>query len=104
MGPSDAICVLIHRILLTCLFALQAVCLYTFSVGTEALKMYQKLDEVKRNKSTFTIFTKFLNWIYNVLLVSAVQQNESIIESQGRGSLVGHRLWGRTESYTTEAT
>ena len=25
-------------------------------------------------------------------------------ESQGRGSLVGCRLWGRTESYTTEAT
>ena len=25
-------------------------------------------------------------------------------ESQGRGSLVGCRLWGRTESGTTEAT
>ena len=25
-------------------------------------------------------------------------------ESQGRGSLVGGRLWGRTESDTTEAT
>ena len=25
-------------------------------------------------------------------------------ESQGRGSLVGHRLWGRTESDTTEVT
>ena len=25
-------------------------------------------------------------------------------ESQGRGSLVGRRLWGRTESDTTEAT
>ena len=25
-------------------------------------------------------------------------------ESQGRGSLVGRRLWGRTESGTTEAT
>ena len=25
-------------------------------------------------------------------------------ESQGRGSLVGCRLWGRTESETTEAT
>ena len=25
-------------------------------------------------------------------------------ESQGRGSLVGWRLWGRTESDTTEAT
>ena len=25
-------------------------------------------------------------------------------ESQGRESLVGHRLWGRTESDTTEAT
>ena len=25
-------------------------------------------------------------------------------ESQGRGSLVGHRLWGRTELDTTEAT
>ena len=24
-------------------------------------------------------------------------------ESQGRGSLVGHRLWGRTELDTTEA-
>ena len=25
-------------------------------------------------------------------------------ESQGQGSLVGYRLWGRTESDTTEAT
>ena len=25
-------------------------------------------------------------------------------ESQGRGSLMGWRLWGRTESDTTEAT
>ena len=25
-------------------------------------------------------------------------------ESQGQGSLVGRRLWGRTESDTTEAT
>ena len=25
-------------------------------------------------------------------------------ESQGRGSLAGCRLWGRTESHTTEAT
>ena len=25
-------------------------------------------------------------------------------ESQGRGSLVGRRLWGRTESDTTETT
>ena len=25
-------------------------------------------------------------------------------ESQGRGSLVGYRLWGHTESDTTEAT
>ena len=25
-------------------------------------------------------------------------------ESQGRGSLVGFRLWGRTESDTTEVT
>ena len=25
-------------------------------------------------------------------------------ESQGRGSLVGHHLWGHTESDTTEAT
>ena len=25
-------------------------------------------------------------------------------ESQGRWSLVGCRLWGRTESYTTEVT
>ena len=26
------------------------------------------------------------------------------LESQGRGSLVGRRLWGRTESNTTEVT
>ena len=25
-------------------------------------------------------------------------------ESQGQGSMVGYRLWGRTESDTTEAT
>ena len=30
--------------------------------------------------------------------------NTEEFESQGRGSLVGFRLWGCTESYTTEAT
>ena len=28
----------------------------------------------------------------------------SCLENQGRGSLVGCRLWGRTESDTTEVT
>ena len=41
-----------------------------------------------------------------VCLVKAVVFPVVILpgESQGRGSLVGYHLWGRTESGTTEAT
>ena len=48
-------------------------------------------------------------YLENILL-SGVSQTKTITgvflpgESQGRGSLVGYRLWGRTESDTTEAT
>ena len=63
--------------------------------------------------------------LYNAVLVFTVQQSESSLslftflhwrrkrqptpvflpgESQGRGSLVGCRLWGRTGLDTTEAT
>ena len=42
-------------------------------------------------------FQFHMNWeIVNIKLVTG--------ESQGQGSLVGCRLWGRTESDTTEAT
>ena len=47
IGPNGAICMLIHRILLACLFPLQVVSLHTFTAGTEVLKMYQKLYDVK---------------------------------------------------------
>jgi len=58
-------------------------------------------------------------YIYSMEYYSAIKKNgimpsvatwmdlESVIlpgESQGRGSLVGCRLWGRTESDTTEPT
>ena len=49
--------------------------------------------------SDFTFYT-FLHW-------SRKWQPTPVLlpgESQGRGSLVGCRLWGRTESDTTEAT
>ena len=38
-----------------------------------------------------------ISWVLNLLQVLAW-------ESQGWGSLVGYRLWGRTESDTTDAT
>ena len=48
---------------------------------------------------------------YNIGLISVIHQYELTIgihrrpgESQGRGSLVGCRLWGRTELEMTEAT
>jgi len=48
-------------------------------------------------------------WIYLCvsLSVSVSGSNPLVFlpgESQGQGSLVGCRLWGRTESDTTEAT
>ena len=66
----------------------------------------------------FSLFKKIIllehRLLYNVMLVSTVHQSwrrqwqpTPVFlpgESQGRGSLVGCRLWGRTESDTTEVT
>ena len=43
-------------------------------------------------------------WLHWVLVAACRIFHLSGGESQGRGSLVGCRLWGRTESDTTEAT
>ena len=47
-----------------------------------------------------------LLWLSSILLRRKWQPTPVFLpgESQGRGSLVGYRLWGRTESDTTEAT
>ena len=48
------------------------------------------------SNSTFTFMHWRRKWQPTVVFLPG--------ESQGRGSLVGCRLWGRTESDTTEAT
>ena len=47
----------------------------------------------------FSLFT-FMHWRRKWQPTSVLLPEES----RGRGSLVGFRLWGRTESDTTEAT
>ena len=61
-------------------------------------KVVPNLDSILRSRG-ITLPTK-------VCLVKAVVFPVVILpgESQGRGSLVGYHLWGRTESGTTEAT
>ena len=44
--------------------------------------------------------TERLHFHFSLLCIGVILPGES----QGRGSLVGCRLWGRTESDTTEAT
>ena len=46
------------------------------------------------------------NYIYELLYIQKRQPTPVFLlgESQGRGSLVGCRLWGHTESDTTEVT
>ena len=54
---------------------------------------------VKTRLSNFSLFT-FMRW-------RRIWQPTPVFlpgESQGQGSLVGCRLWGRTDSDTTEAT
>ena len=50
--------------------------------------------------SNFTFTFPFMHWRRKWQPTPAFLPGES----QGRGSLVGCRLWGRTESGTTEAT
>ena len=61
-------------------------------------KVMTNLDSLLKSRD-ITLSTK-------VCLVKAVVFPVVILpgESQGRGSLVGYHLWGRTESGTTEAT
>ena len=53
-------------------------------------------DERATSLSLFTFMHWRRNWQPTPVFLPG--------ESQGRGSLVGCRLWGRTESDTTEAT
>ena len=50
--------------------------------------------------SDFTLIFTFMHWKRKWQPTPVFLPGES----QGRGSLVGCRLWGRTESDTTEAT
>ena len=50
--------------------------------------------------SDFTLFFTFMHWRRKWQPTPVFLPGES----QGRGSLVGCRPWGRTESDTTEAT
>jgi len=64
------------------------------------LSAYVCLSVSGCNKSySFCLFGRYIEFLpnncYRVFLPR---------ESQGQGSLVGCRLWGRTESDTTEAT
>ena len=65
---------------------------------TEELGGLQSLGLLRTRLSDF-IFT-FMHWRRKWQPTPVFLPGES----QGRGSLVGCRLWGRTESDTTEAT
>ena len=54
----------------------------------------------KTRLSDFTLIFTFLHWRRKWQPTPVFLPGES----QGRGILVGGRQWGRTESYTTEAT
>ena len=58
------------------------------------------LQRVGHDRATLLLFFSFMHWR------SKWQPTPVFLpgESQGRGSLVGCRLWGRTESDTTEVT
>ena len=56
-------------------------------------------DTTKKLQPSLSLFT-FMHWRRKWQLTPVFLPGES----QGRGSLVGCHLWGRTESDTTEAT
>ena len=53
-----------------------------------------------------TRLSNFIFTFYFPALEKEMATHSSVLagESKGRGNLVGCRLWGHTESYTTEAT
>ena len=61
---------------------------------------------VKRNKLPVTGYISTWDVMDNVTIAKEMAAHSSVSpgESQGQGSLVGCRLWGRTESDMTEAT
>ena len=59
------------------------------------------------NNTLFMYIKSISGRIYNELVKPVASRPTPVFlpgESQGRGSLVGCRLWGRIESDTTEAT
>ena len=58
------------------------------------------VEKSRTQLSDFTPLFTFMHWRRKWQLTPVFLPGES----QGRGSLVGFRLWGRTESDTTEAT
>ena len=57
----------------------------------------------KVESHSFTVYVSLEHTLYTFLLLFFIIFIYIYI-SQGRGSLMGCRLWGRTESDTTEAT
>ena len=58
-------------------------------------------------KTKITIITKFRISVISAVMWRRKWQPTPVFlpgESQGQRSLVGWHVWGRTESYTTEAT
>ena len=59
------------------------------------------LNQIKRKYVNYLCITMLMNYRQYMIELTPVFLPG---ESQGWGSLVGCRLWGRTESDTTEAT
>ena len=57
---------------------------------------------VAKNQTRLSDFT--FTFHFHALEKEMAPHSSVLRESQGRGSLVGCRLWGRTESDTTEVT
>ena len=67
---------------------------------TEELGRLQSMGSLESDMSDFTFTFTFMHWRRKWQPTPVFLPGES----QGQGSLVGCRLWGRTESDTTEAT
>ena len=69
---------------------------YLWDSGRQTSQWFVKLSVNKSQLSLFTFMPWRRKWQPTPVFLPG--------ESQGRGSLVGCRLWSRTESDTTEST
>ena len=74
--------------------------------GTKADKFICTIFLGYTYKQYCTILVIYIQYTYNSMIQSPENPTPVLLpgKSQGRGSLVGCRLWGRTESDMSEAT